>query len=499
AILKLHDNAGNTGRRGRRNELLLNLNHGSFDSRRFLAELESDIKLFQDIIEKVDKLNLINEDPKCDALIETIASVLNNNHADIKGEREKRKVIVFTTYTDTQLHVTPQVAAKFGADRVLGVSGSNYGKELAQKVRTNFDASAEDPADDYDILVTTDKLSEGFNLNRAGLVINYDIPWNPTRVIQRVGRINRIGKKVFENLYILNFFPTEKGRTITQNVEIAQTKMYAIHDILGEDARIFSIDEEPGAAGLFLKLTSTQDEEMSFYTAARIKYNKAMALLQKNNNNAEQRLLCLPMRVKTAFESCPYADNNVKGIFTFRRQGSNYFAVGYNRATDEMEQWALEDAITQIECDFGTPRVGFSGDFWGGGETDKGKKLPGLYERLTTFVPTSAVPEKMRGGAGLSNHQLAFLNLNQLIAAMDDGYLKEFAVVVREDVQNYRLLPQATVSRLAIQSYSQDNKEQTKELCDVLEAQYRIRGPNYLDAEKARSAETAIIVTVEKK
>ena len=45
-------------------------------------------------------------------------------------------------------------------------------------------------------------------------MINYDIPWNPTRVIQRVGRINRIGKKVFDELYIFNFFPSEQGADI---------------------------------------------------------------------------------------------------------------------------------------------------------------------------------------------------------------------------------------------------------------------------------------------
>ena len=50
-------------------------------------------------------------------------------------------------------------------------------------------------------------LDNGVNLNRAGAIINYDIPWNPTRVIQRLGRINRIGKKVFQSLYLYNFFP----------------------------------------------------------------------------------------------------------------------------------------------------------------------------------------------------------------------------------------------------------------------------------------------------
>ena len=55
------------------------------------------------------------------------------------------------------------------------------------------------------------QLAEGFNLNRAGTIFNYDIPYNPTKVIQRIGRINRINKKMFDELYIYNFFPTETG------------------------------------------------------------------------------------------------------------------------------------------------------------------------------------------------------------------------------------------------------------------------------------------------
>ena len=74
---------------------------------------------------------------------------------------------------------------------------------LADSIEANFDASYKKTQQNkFQILLATDKMSEGHNLNRAGLVINYDIPWNPTRVIQRVGRINRIGKKVFQQLYI---------------------------------------------------------------------------------------------------------------------------------------------------------------------------------------------------------------------------------------------------------------------------------------------------------
>lgn len=123
-------------------------------------------------------------------------------------------------------------------------------------VYEKFDASFEKQKDEYTILLTTDKLSEGVNLNRAGVVVNYDIPWNPVRVIQRVGRINRIGKKVYDNIYIVNFFPTEKGADIVRSREIAESKMFMIHNVLGEDSKIFSPDKEPQPSELYERLTT---------------------------------------------------------------------------------------------------------------------------------------------------------------------------------------------------------------------------------------------------
>ena len=79
----------------------------------------------------------------------------------------------------------------------------------------NFDAGlkAELQQDEYQVLIATDAISEGYNLHRAGAIFNYDIPYNPTRVIQRIGRINRINKKVFNHLYIYNYFPTDVGES----------------------------------------------------------------------------------------------------------------------------------------------------------------------------------------------------------------------------------------------------------------------------------------------
>ena len=85
---------------------------------------------------------------------------------------------------------------------------------LVQKNKNNFN-----------VLVATDAIAEGYNLNRAGTIINYDIPYNPTKVIQRVGRINRINKKVYEELFIYNFFPTGIEKKKSEQKKITSLKM----------------------------------------------------------------------------------------------------------------------------------------------------------------------------------------------------------------------------------------------------------------------------------
>jgi len=105
-------------------------------------------------------------------------------------------------------------------------------------------------------------------------VINIDIPWNPTRVVQRVGRINRISKKVFDNLYIYNFFPTVQGADIVKSRQIAGEKMFMIHNTLGEDAKVFDPEEEPTASRLFEKIQQNPEtlEQESFQTSIRRMY-----------------------------------------------------------------------------------------------------------------------------------------------------------------------------------------------------------------------------------
>ena len=123
---------------------------------------------------------------------------------------------------------------------------SRENKNVKKTIELNFDAGKKTDIqqNDYDVLAATDAISEGYNLHRAGTVFNYDIPYNPTRVIQRVGRINRINKKVFERLFIYNYFPTAIGEGETRAKEIATLKMAMINAIIGEDTKVLTGDIE---------------------------------------------------------------------------------------------------------------------------------------------------------------------------------------------------------------------------------------------------------------
>lgn len=85
------------------------------------------------------------------------------------------------------------------------------GAKLKSDIEDSFNPKYADKENDrYDVLITTDVLAEGINLHRSNALINYDLPWNPTRIMQRVGRINRVGTE-HQQIYVFNFFPTAQS------------------------------------------------------------------------------------------------------------------------------------------------------------------------------------------------------------------------------------------------------------------------------------------------
>ncbi len=189
------------------------------------------------------------------------------------------------------------------------------------------------------------------------MVINYDIPWNPVRVIQRLGRINRISKKVFEKLFIVNFFPTEKGAQLVKSREIAQTKMFMIHNTLGEDSKIFDPDEEPSPAKLYQKLLQNpeENEEESFYT-------KVLNLFEDIKNkypDLVKSLEQMPKRIKVTKQF-----NEDEMIVCFMKNRMYIKTVKMNDGKAEVTDSSLELVLEKIKCNPDEKNLQLDDDFW---------------------------------------------------------------------------------------------------------------------------------------
>lgn len=206
----------------------------------FIHDLESDRRILRQVRSLWDKLG---RDPKWESFREQLTT----------NTLLKNKLIIFTESQETATYLADRIAEEV-EPKVICFSGQS--DETAHKaVIANFDANAFQPRDDYRILVSTEVLSEGVNLHRSNIVINYDIPWNPTRLIQRVGRVNRVDTK-FDTIHSFNFFPTEESNDLIKLREAAEAKIHAFIEMLGADARLLTEGEEIKSHDLFAKLTS---------------------------------------------------------------------------------------------------------------------------------------------------------------------------------------------------------------------------------------------------
>lgn len=436
----------------------------------FLNDIKSDIKLFKRVKHEMDLLDLVNNDPKCTAVTKSIDKIL----LDSSNNKVNRKIILFSEYSDTVDHIESQL--KTSKYRILYCNG-NLNKNLEKQLNSNFNAQYnEEQTNNFDILITTDKLSEGFNLNRAGLIINYDIPWNPTRVIQRVGRINRIGRKVFDELYIYNFFPSEQGSNHLTIREIAEQKMFLIHNALGEDSKIFHPDEEPSAAGLFSKINKVNDDlEIDDRTIIKKEYLK----IKQEHPEIIKRIEQLPDRVKTAKIS------NTNNVVTLRRKGFSLFPTitNYNSSKPIVEEVSFNQFLKHVKCNYEDKRLPLSERFWS------------LYE-------LSIIKNKRRNrNSQLTVEQKSFNSLKSLLKFKNTSLQKEqvnFIETIINDITKYKILPKPTLRKLIFDDSLSTDSAYNKLLKNIEEIRRQV-GIDYLKVvlDNVKGFETTVIIAIE--
>ncbi len=433
---------------------------------KFLSHINSDLALFTELLGKLDRLDLVKHDPKPKALLDAIKNKIPEKH---EKNEPKRKVIIFSEYVDTVKYLKPILEKEF-PDKVLTVDGDlSSGK--ADSIYKNFDASFEPQENDFEILLSSDKISEGFNLNRAGAIINYDIPWNPVRVIQRVGRINRIGKKVFSNLYIFNFFPTEQGADVNKSREIARNKMFMIHNTLGEDAKIFEVDEIPTPAGLYNRVQRNPEEgeEESFQTKVR----RQFYTIKEEYAATMEKLSSFSPRIKVAKK---YPSSS---LLVFIKKGGNFFVRGILNKDEGVKDLSLSDIYNQIECSPDEKGLPLGKTFW-----DNYEAIREYKERHPAKTSETSIEVRARN----------MLNFLKTDTRKELSPHIAFLRMLLEDIHEYKTLSDHTLRRIAGWEKLKDNK-----LIEDIEALKKSLGDNYLHKTKERlhKFDREIIIAIE--
>jgi superfamily II DNA or RNA helicase len=252
-----------------------------FDSD-FIDGLRKDHLLLQELVKEWSQ---VEQDPKLDAFLITLKDELLNQQINPTG-----KLVVFTESTDTANYLTEKVEA-FLNTKVLNVSSDNRSK-IFETIQENFDANyIGEKKNDYNIIITTDVLAEGVNLHRANVIVNYDTPWNATRLMQRIGRVNRIGS-VAGVIYNYNFYPSQQGDEEIKLYNNALIKLQGFHSAFGEDAQIYTHEEMLEQFKLFEEGLPDDEDK-------RLHYLRFIREFKDKNPKEFKRIKAFPLKART--------------------------------------------------------------------------------------------------------------------------------------------------------------------------------------------------------
>ncbi len=194
-----------------------------------IAELKAEIAILSDLEKLALRVRQSNSDRKWDEL----SRLLQNQTEMFDGHGHRRKLIIFTEHRDTLNYLRDRIGSLIGKPEAVVTIHGGMGREDRRKAQSLFTQDRE-----VEVLVATDAAGEGINLQRAHLMVNYDLPWNPNRLEQRFGRIHRIGQTEVCHCWHLVASETREGdvyRRLLDKIEQEREALGGkVFDILGK-------------------------------------------------------------------------------------------------------------------------------------------------------------------------------------------------------------------------------------------------------------------------
>ena len=258
-----------------------------------------------------------------------------------------QKLVIFSESFETVQYLERRINRK----DVLVISAANRNQSF-RKIRENFDANYTGVRrNDYNIILTTDVLAEGVNLHRSNVIVNYDTPWNSTKLMQRIGRVNRIGS-VCKRIYNYVFYPSNMGDQYINLKRTSLAKLQTFHSTFGEDNQIYSTQE-------IIDFDLDKLFEVSSQPLAdnpEIPFYEELLDLYKNHHDEYVRISELSTRSRTGRESLlMHKPELAQTSLVFLK--TNLRKRFYRVSDDKAEQITAVDAFTLAKTTPDEPRA----------------------------------------------------------------------------------------------------------------------------------------------
>jgi hypothetical protein len=347
-------------------EVSTRYNTADFDLERLQEHLEHDIRLLKKILEMVEPIT-----PAKDAKLQTLRQRL----ADKPLKDGKR--LIFTQYADTARYLFEHLNPGGKRDDIEVIySGDKSKARVVGRFAPQANPEYRFQANESELftVIATDVLAEGLNLQDCDKIINYDLHWNPVRLIQRFGRIDRIGSD-YDRIYGFNFLP-ETG--IERNLGLRQTlhnRIQEIHDSIGEDSEILDRTEQLNEEAMYaiyekkggqLELFDAEEEEFVDLNEAE----EILRQLRRENPGEYERIVSLRDGIRTTKPSTN------EGLYVFCQAG-RYQQLFLLDERGEVVSRDIPRILGTIKC----------------GPDQKGAALPAGYNKAVMHVKRRFIEE----------------------------------------------------------------------------------------------------------
>lgn len=283
--------------------------------------------------------------PDTDPKLNELETLLEERHGT-------DKIIVFTQYSDTAHYVYQQLKKRGLAHIACATGGSTNPTDIVEHFSPKSNDKDYSAEEQYRVLIATDVLSEGQNLQDAHVIVNFDLPWAIIRLIQRAGRVDRIGQTANE-IYCYSFFPADGVEEIIRLRSRLNARINENAHIVGSDEVFFEGNEQNLRDMFNEKSGSLDDEDDNDVDLSSQAYQ-----IWKNATDADPKLKkAIPTLSNVVYSTKPAGEGLPGGVITYAKTYNDFDVLTWLDADGNVVSQSQKRILNALACDADTPAL----------------------------------------------------------------------------------------------------------------------------------------------